>query len=161
VTADDDWTRPWRAAGLAMTAWTSEPSLLACPRAARLLELALELTVLRHDRALHGYVVLPGALHVVAGGAGSSGRLAWPAALGRVKGSFARWWNKAHGSEGPVWQERVRIAPLPTRADVAAAVASCHAAPVAAGVAAGPAEHEASSWHALHGRPRRAFVLPP
>jgi len=159
--AMDDWTRRWSAAGLALSAWTREPRLLADPRAARLLELSLELVVLRHRLVLRGYVVLPGALHVVAARSADASLLPWPVAFGRARAAFARWWNVDRGGAGALWRERVRVAPLPTAADVAEAVARCHRAPVLAGLAAEPSGHAASSWHALHGQPRRAFVTPP
>jgi hypothetical protein len=159
-----DWTSEWTlASGLALSSRTRVPDLLLDPRAARLLELALELVVLRQGLILHGYVVLPGALHVVGGrparADGPDGRLPWPIAVGRAKGAFARWWNGLGARDGALWQEPTRVRPLGHQ-DVADAVARCHDAPVRAGLVACPADHPFSSWRRLYRDEEPGFVTP-
>ena len=138
-----DWTDAWEgAAGLALSSWTSRRDALADPASARLLELCLGAVVLRERLVLHGYVILPGALHVVAGRSRERDRtgLPWPIALGRAKGTFARWRNEMRGESGAVWSERVRV--LPLRADeIRDAVVRCQEAPVRAGLV-----HLAEDW---------------
>lgn len=160
-----DWTLAWRgASALALSTWTLHRERLSDPHAARLLEAALALTALGRRLSLHGYVVLPGALHLVAAlpAAGSPAPLApWPTALGQVKGLFARWDNRRLALTGRVWKPGARVRPL-TGPAVLTALVRCHAAPVRMGLAPRPDAWPHSSAAALAGgRAADPLLRPP
>lgn len=158
-----DWTRGWKdARALLLVSRARRPGALADPAAARLLELALELVVLRHRLTHRAHVILPGTFAVIGArpGAGHPQRLPWPAAVGRAKGAFARWWNRRGGVAGSVGEEATVIRPLETEAEVLRAIHRLHQAPVRAGLARTPADHPWSSWHDVHGGRVSGFGVP-
>jgi putative transposase len=121
---------------LALSSWTLDPRCLADPAAAALLDLILELTVLERRLAAHAWVVLPGALHVVAAPSPEA-LLPWPQALGRVKGLHARCDNRRRGRTGAAWRAGLRIRPLDAEAARLGAH-RCERAPVSAGLCRRP-----------------------
>jgi hypothetical protein len=158
-----DWTSAWSgAAGLALSSWTHDPRLLADTTLARLLELSLEATALRHRLVVHAHVILPGSLHVVTGVPGpgdAPGAVAWPVALGRIKGEFSTWTNRMRRRDGPTWKPAARIRPLSARA-LPDAVDRCHEAPVQAGLVTFAGDWPFSSWSRLYAERRASFVRP-
>ena len=159
----DDWTMGWtRAAGLALSSWTRDPRALAEPEASRRLEVLLEEVVCRWDLALHAYVILPGALHLVTGRplvSEPDPRIPWPAALGLVKGSFARWQHARSGGRGSSWRAAVRVRPLAPPA-LRDAIDALHAAPVSLGLVTEPSAYRFSSWQRLYAVREPSFVTP-
>lgn len=134
------------------------PGRLARVGSAQRLVDALEAVLERHGMRVHAFVVLPDALHLV-GHAGTPGPDGWPAALGRVKSSFARREHALTGESGPLWREAARVRPL-SGAAVAHAAALCHDAPVRAGLADSPAGWPYSSWRLLYLERDSRFVSP-
>jgi hypothetical protein len=145
---DKDWTAAWSTApALALSTWTRQERRLEDPASARLLALILELSVLENRLALRGWVILPGALHLVAerprpGRPRASG--SWPGVLGRIKGLHARCDNRRLGLTGRVWRPGARIRPL-RAGEVEAAALRCERAPVAAGLCSRPGDWPHSS----------------
>ena len=147
-TRADDWTAAWAGqAGLAISSWTRSPHRLRDPASARLLALVLQLTALECRLSLRGWVVLPGALHLVTGrrrpGAAPP-LLSWAAALGRIKGLHARCDNRRRGATGSLWKPGARIRPLAPGA-LPGAVELCETAPVGAGLCERPEDWPWSS----------------
>ena len=160
----EHWTRAWPpASALGLSAWTRDPRRLADPASARLVELLLELTALERNLVVHDWLVLPGAVHLLAAtgpDARRDLRAEWCSALGRLKGLHARCDNRRRGATGSAWRPGLRLRPLDA-AGARAAGRRLRQAPVRAGLCDQPAEWPHSSLRRRLDGPEAPWLVAP